>query len=327
MNVSPINTSTVAISQLSPIKEITKPHQFPREIAIRLRTLNLLAEKIVGQTAPSFCKIAYYLDQPNESISFDECERLFQEACIVEFSADQVDLFLEHFFNEFDPDGYFINYKGIQNKEAKSFLWENCIGYFCSQYVGFQTPNLSIENIFNSFKENFDTDGTIIKVPPSEYRTQLEQNFDHVISVIPNFSTDEMIQLQLLLVSHAALLTSNLKEVEEQFDPNLMLETGFSIQDLFEEIIFLLLELPFVPIEMTPSKMIYHEKLDSLDPIALKKKFLNDLVDYLVDPQDPLYEQSSSAVYEVMGSCYLLDFEIKKILGNISGDETKKTSN
>lgn len=326
MNVSPINPSITTISQVPTSEVVTKTHQFPREIAIRIRTLNLLAHRIIGETSPSFCKIIYYLDQPKSAITFQKCEELFEEAFIKEFSDDQIDVFLENFFEQFDPDISFIDYKNITEPAAKSFLWKNIINYLCTEYVGFETQPVDLEEVFNIFVEKFDSDNNIIKMNPSEYKAQLELNFDQAVNIIPKFTSDEIIQMKLLLINYAALLTSTLKQVEEGHDPKQMLEAGFSIQDLFEEIIFMLLEIPFMPNEETSSKLIYHEKLDSLSPDELKKKFLNELVNYLVDDQDPQYEQNASSVFEVMKDCYLLDFELKEILENISTNGPKKTS-
>ncbi|MCH9631876.1 MAG: hypothetical protein S4CHLAM6_01940 [Chlamydiae bacterium] len=324
MNVSPVNPSITAIPQVPSSESTSKLHQFPREIAIRLRTLNLLANKVIGETSPIFCKIIHSLDQPKSTVTFLRCEELFEEAFINEFSDDQIDTFLENFFEEFDPDSCFIDYKNITEQAAKSFLWKSIINYLCTEYIGFETQSMDLEEVFDIFVEKFDSNNNIIKMEPSEYRVQLEQHFDQAVNIIPKFTSDEVIQMKLLLINYAALLTSSLKEIEEGHDPKQMLEAGFSIQDLFEEIFFMLLEIPCMSNEETASKLIYHEKLDSLSPEALKKKFLDELVNYLVDDQDPLYEQNSSSVYEALKDCYLLDFELKEILENISTSNIKR---
>lgn len=244
MNVTPINTPPSSITLLEIPQKTSQPIAFPREIAIRIRTVNLLASKIVAEIAPSFCKIIQYLDEPKSPQVFAKCEELFESAFIQEFSEEQIDLFLAYFFEHFDPNHTFIDYKNLQNAKAKNFLWECLIRYYCCYYVGFKTKVLELDEAFDQFKNRFDPLGNIILINPSDYKTQLEESFDYSMNVIPQFSSDERIQMKLLSISYAALLLTSLHELFETNNTKLILEEGFSIQDLFEEIIAMLLQLP-----------------------------------------------------------------------------------
>ena len=139
------------------------------------------------------------------------------------------------------------------------------------------------------------------------------------MDIIPQFSGDEIIEMKLLLISYCAQLITTLKRVEETKDPNFIIENEYTIKDLFEDIFSLLLELPFLPsIHIESNEALdLHQKMDLLDPQALKEKFLSSLINYILDPQDPDYKKNAEAVREAMSDCYFLDFEYKDFLQNI----------
>lgn len=320
MNIQALAQSIPSINTIETAKEVGSFHQFPREISLRIRTLNLLAHRIIGDAAPLFCQIIDYLDQPKSTISYKMCETLFEEAFIKEFSSDEISSFLSSFFEKFDPEEEFISYHKL-NEEGQQFLWQGIIKYFCHEYIGFETSFLSLESIFSYIQEKFDPNNSIIKQSTFGMERKLEEDFDRAMDVVPQFSGDQIMEMKLLLISYCALLITSLKKVEETNDPNLVLDNGFSIQDLFEEIYGLLLQVPFLPPLETAGVTKFHEKLDELDPKSLKERFLTGLVEYLLDTQDLKYEKNAQAIREVMESCFFLDFEYKEFLENIAQSE------
>lgn len=316
MIITNISQSTTSTNPTPSAKKVDLPHQFPREIAIRLRTLNLLAHRVIGETAPLFCKIIYYLDQPKSTISYEKCESLFEEAFIKEFSKQDIDLFLSFFLQKFDPDENFICYK-FMNDEGKQFLWESIIKYYCKEYIEFETQADSLEAILTQIQKKYDPNNNIILKSLEGEEETLEKCFDQSMDIIPQFSGDEIIEMKLLLINYSALLISSLRQVEEEKNPNLVLENGFTLCDLFEEIYALLLELPFLPHVDPKGLPAFHKTIDGLEQSVLKEKFLNSLCHYLLDPQDPDYEKNRCIIEEVMSNCYFLDFELKDFLQNI----------
>lgn len=316
MSIPNISQSTTSTTPIPPAEKTQSSHQFPKEIAMRLRTLNLLSQQIIGKTAPLFCKIIYYLDQPKSTISYKKCEELFEEAFIKEFSHEDIDLFLSFFLKKFDPEENFICYKNLGD-EGKQFLWESLIKYYCKEYIAFETEADTLETILRQIEEKYDPEKTVILRPLDGQEEILEQCFDHSMNIIPQFTGDELIEMKLLLINYSALLISSLKKVEEEKNPNLILDNGFTLPDLFEEIYAILLDLPFLPHDSSNTLSPFHESLDGLQMDVLKDKFLSALCDYILDSQDPFYEKNRWIVIEVMSKCYFLDYELKDFLLNI----------
>lgn len=316
MIISNISQSTTSANPTPSTKKIEPTHHFPREIAIRLRTLNLLSHRIIGETAPLFYKIIYYLDQPKSNISYKKCEDLFEEAFIKEFTKEDIDLFLSFFLQRFDPDEKFICYKHM-NEEGKQFLWESLIKYYCKEYIEFETEADSLEAVFTQIEKKYDPEKKVIQQPLEGQENDLEKCFDQSMDIIPQFTGDELIEMKLLLINYSALLISSLKRVEDEKNPNIILDNGFTLSDLFEEIYALLLELPFLPHVNPKSLSTFHKTLDGLEANVLKEKFLDSLCNYILDSQDPFYEKNRCIVTEVMSKCYFLDFELKDFLQNI----------
>ncbi len=323
MNISSIPPQLSSVSLIQRSTPVEKVHHFPENIRQQIATLDLITQKVLGHSSPSFCNIISQLNQPRSTISYEKCEQLFITAFIEEFKASEIHTFLTNFFNEFDPNKTFINFEEASEK-GELFLWEHVIRYYCTQYIQFQASCLNLEEIFQEYQIRFDPDRQVILRSPLGLESELEELFHQSIDIIPQFSSDEVLQTKLMLINYAATLIETLKTSELDPDVSINLASGLTLSELFEEIYSLLLEFPFTELAETPLLHDYHNLLDKLDPQSAKEAFLEKLAQEVLDTQDPDYETKAQDLYAVMSKCQFLDFKIKSYLQHLVFSDPKK---
>lgn len=316
MNVAPINHLTnLSASTLPAACTSTPTVSYPHQIYIRIRALHLITQKNFNISIPSFNKIIDYLDQPLENISYSECEHLCLMAFNSDFSDYEIDLLLTYFFTVFDPTESLICYQKITDPGTRLILWKQLTSYLCSEYIGFTQNSFSIQSILSHLFKDFDADNSILKKVFLNDKTILEKKFEEATNELFTFSLNDKINTKLLLISYAALLIAALKKGEEAHRLDFAVDTDFTLQMLFEEIIVLLIE-PLL--EASNNTVHINEfEIDKLNPNELKKLFLDEFTDFLIDPHHLDHVKDIATLYEVIESCSFSDYEIKRMTLNL----------
>lgn len=322
MSISPLSHTTYSIHSVKPTNITERSPPFPKEITIRLKMLELLAHKVL-EHSPHLYTLIDYLNEKSSKLCYQKCEELFIEAFVHEFDAGQIHNFLDNFFNELDPNKRQVDICQLDTAGQK-LLWELLARFYCWEYMGFDSDTPSLEGILEQVQNK--TDSFFLLVAPEEITLGrlLKAKFEDIFTAMSILSPDESLEIKFLLIHYVALLIVALEKFENEKTDDFNLEGTFTINDLFEEIYFLLLRAPFLSQEENISLLDLHKTIDYLDPVSLKACFLDLLTTDLINENDPDYFSNAQIVKEVMGKTLFFDYQLKSYLQTLIAQSSKK---
>lgn len=304
MNVDSILTNgSLPLDSVNQTSKIKKSETFPESISKRLGVLALLSCEILNTSQSKFSAVVEGLH--SHPIDYNKCKLLFIEAYIQDFNENEREYFLSHFFEHFDPKKEIVQLSSL-GFECKDAFWKNIILYLCDSYMEFPSEPLSLIEAFTLHLSQTE------KIAFQETEEDLETRFDRGMDLLLDFSNrpQEPVETKILFATYLARLISKLEDIEHNRAPPIQPE--LSIEELFEELYFHLLNTPYsVSLDGSSSSLLslMKEDLELIDSKLLNKQFIEHLISLLKDHQAPLEKEQLSHLKEVLSSINFFDFK------------------